>query len=62
MTIARQVFRVTPHSKQMTNRKTQTDQQVLEAFLLDNPDIARLEAMLDEFNLPTDDGELRVRS
>jgi hypothetical protein len=35
----------------MVNQNTQSDRQTLEAFLLDNPDIARLEAMLDEFNL-----------
>ena len=28
-----------------------TDRQVLEAFLVENPDLERLELLLDEFNL-----------
>ena len=35
----------------MVDQNAQNDRQALEAFLLDNPDIGRLEAMLDEFNL-----------
>ena len=30
---------------------TDTDQKALEAFLLDNPELGQLEALLDEFNI-----------
>ena len=30
---------------------TDTDQKALEAFLLDNPELAQLEVLLDEFNI-----------
>ena len=30
---------------------TDTDQQTLEAFLLDNSELTQLEALLDEFNI-----------